>query len=170
MSESAEQGPGQRDTELSETCLRAVELVRAVGGRLQRVSVKSAQAEIVIEWQAAVPSGIPGSTPPTDGQLQQVEEREPDEGEPPREYIQAPLVGTFYRAPEPHAAPFVEPGDEVEPGRQVAIIEAMKLMNPVEAQAYGRIEDVLVPDGAPVEFEQPLFLIGPGNGHQPGNS
>jgi acetyl-CoA carboxylase biotin carboxyl carrier protein len=71
----------------------------------------------------------------------------------------AETVGTFYRAPEPGAAPFVTEGDQVGPGQQVGIIEAMKLMIPVEAQRGGRVVELLVADRAPVEYGQPLMLL-----------
>jgi acetyl-CoA carboxylase biotin carboxyl carrier protein len=71
----------------------------------------------------------------------------------------AGTVGTFYRAPEPGAAPFVAEGDTVRPGQQVAIIEAMKLMIPVEAERAGEVVEFLVADRAPVEYGQPLMLL-----------
>lgn len=73
--------------------------------------------------------------------------------------LAASTVGVFYRAQSPGAAPFVKEGDQVVAGQQVAIIEAMKLMLPVEADRPGRIAEVLVKDGASVEFGQPLFRI-----------
>jgi len=73
--------------------------------------------------------------------------------------LAASTVGVFYRSPSPGAAPFVKEGDQVVPGQQVAIIEAMKLMLPIEADRPGRIAEVLVKDGASVEFGQPLFRI-----------
>ncbi|MPZ85026.1 MAG: acetyl-CoA carboxylase biotin carboxyl carrier protein subunit [Actinophytocola sp.] len=73
--------------------------------------------------------------------------------------LNAATVGTFYRSPSPGAPPFVAEGDEVAPGQQIAIIEAMKLMLPVEAERAGRIEEVLVGDGEGVEFGQPLFRL-----------
>jgi acetyl-CoA carboxylase biotin carboxyl carrier protein len=75
--------------------------------------------------------------------------------------IEAPMVGTFYRAPAPDAAPFVQEGDVVKDGQVLCIIEAMKLMNEIEAKVAGRIARVLVENGQPVEFGQPLFLIDP---------
>jgi acetyl-CoA carboxylase biotin carboxyl carrier protein len=71
----------------------------------------------------------------------------------------AGTVGTFYRSPEPGAAPFVTEGDRVQPGQQVAIIEAMKLMIPVEAERAGEVVEFLVADRAPVEYGQPLMLM-----------
>jgi acetyl-CoA carboxylase biotin carboxyl carrier protein len=73
--------------------------------------------------------------------------------------LNAATVGTFYRAPAPGTPPFVVEGDEVSPGQQIAIIEAMKLMLPVEAERGGRIAEVLVGDGQAVEYGQPLFRL-----------
>ncbi|SDD34427.1 acetyl-CoA carboxylase biotin carboxyl carrier protein [Actinokineospora iranica] len=73
----------------------------------------------------------------------------------------ANTVGVFYRAPEPGAAPFVVEGDVIAPGQQVAIVEAMKLMIPVEADRAGLVVEFLVPDGAPVEHGQPVLLLEP---------
>ena len=75
--------------------------------------------------------------------------------------ITAPMVGTFYRAPNPDAPPFVEEGDEVHPGQTVCIIEAMKLFNEIQAEVRGRVSQVLAENGTPVEYGQPLFLIDP---------
>ena len=77
--------------------------------------------------------------------------------------ICSPMVGTFYRSPSPDSAPFVQVGDEVEPGQTLCIIEAMKLMNEIEAEQRGRIAKVLAENGQPVEFGQPLFLLEPAN-------
>ncbi|MDA8213446.1 MAG: acetyl-CoA carboxylase biotin carboxyl carrier protein [Clostridia bacterium] len=73
--------------------------------------------------------------------------------------ITAPMVGTFYSSPAPDAAPFVKNGDTVTPGQTVCIVEAMKLMNEIEAEVTGRIVDILVENGQPVEYGQPLFLV-----------
>ncbi len=75
--------------------------------------------------------------------------------------ITSPMVGTFYRAPAPDADPFVETGDTVEVGQTVCIIEAMKLMNEIEAEFKGRVVQVLVENAQPVEFGQKLFLVEP---------
>jgi len=75
--------------------------------------------------------------------------------------IIAPMVGTFYRSPKPDAPPFVNEGDEVHVGQTVCILEAMKLFNEITSEADGRIAQVLVDNGAPVEYGQPLFLVDP---------
>jgi len=73
--------------------------------------------------------------------------------------IKSPLVGTFYRAPAPGAPPFVEEGDIVSPGQVLCIIEALKVMNEIESDVRGRVVKILVENGQPVEYGQPLFLI-----------
>lgn len=82
-------------------------------------------------------------------------------GMPPEAEIRSPMIGTFYRAPSPDAAPYVEVGTPVEPDTVVCIIEAMKVMNEIKAEARGVITQVLVENGKPVEFGQPLFKIRP---------
>ena len=73
--------------------------------------------------------------------------------------IKAPMVGTFYSAPSPDALPFVQVGKSVKVGDTLCIIEAMKIMNPIEAESSGVISAILVDNGQPVEFDQPLFMI-----------
>lgn len=75
--------------------------------------------------------------------------------------IKSPMVGTFYAAPAPDEAPFVRPGDAVDENQVVCIVEAMKLKNEVSASFPAIIEEVLVQNGEPVEFEQPLFVVRP---------
>jgi len=77
----------------------------------------------------------------------------------PGHVLKAPMVGTFYRSPSPEAKPFVEVGQNVKAGETVCIIEAMKLMNEIEADATGMIKAILVEGGQPVEYGQPLFII-----------
>ncbi|HGN6766003.1 TPA: acetyl-CoA carboxylase biotin carboxyl carrier protein [Neisseria gonorrhoeae] len=72
----------------------------------------------------------------------------------------SPMVGTFYRAPGPNAAAFVEVGQQVKAGDTLCIIEAMKLMNEIEAEKSGTVKKILVENGTPVEFGEPLFIIG----------
>lgn len=77
----------------------------------------------------------------------------------PGHKVTSPMVGTFYRAPSPGARPFVEIGSAVEIGDTLCIIEAMKMLNPIEADKAGTIRDALVENGDPVEYGQPLFII-----------
>jgi len=75
--------------------------------------------------------------------------------------IKAPMVGTFYRKPAPEKTTYVNVGDEVNPGKVVCIIEAMKLFNEIESEISGKVVKILVDDSSPVEFDQPLFMIDP---------
>ena len=75
--------------------------------------------------------------------------------------IHSPIVGTFYRAPAPDADPYVQIGDVVSPGSVLCIVEAMKLMNEIESDVSGKIVKILVENGKPVEYNQPLFLVQP---------
>jgi acetyl-CoA carboxylase biotin carboxyl carrier protein len=86
---------------------------------------------------------------------------EPDASFPPGHRVEAPMVGTFYTSPTPGAKPFVEVGSTVSAGDTLCIIEAMKMMNQIEAEIGGRIAGILAENGAPVEFGQVLFVIEP---------
>ncbi|KTG16468.1 MULTISPECIES: acetyl-CoA carboxylase biotin carboxyl carrier protein [unclassified Guyparkeria] len=79
--------------------------------------------------------------------------------EPAGETINSPMVGTFYRASSPEASPFVDVGTTVKKGDTLCIIEAMKMFNQIEAEVDGTIKSVLVENGQPVEYDQPLFVI-----------
>ena len=94
---------------------------------------------------AAAPASAP-TTPPAEGQEGHV--------------VKAPMVGTFYRSPSPDAKAFVEVGQAVKEGETICIIEAMKLMNEIEADASGAVKAILVENGQPVEYGQPLFILG----------
>jgi len=88
----------------------------------------------------------------------------PPAAAPPEEelhVVKSPIVGTYYEAPAPGALPFVKPGDQVAAGQVLCIIEAMKLMNEIEADASGEIVKILVKNNQPVEYGQPLFSIRP---------
>ncbi len=97
---------------------------------------------------AAVPA-VPAAAAPTEPQAGQ-------EGH----VVKAPMVGTFYRSPSPDAKPFVEVGQAVKEGEVICIIEAMKLMNEIDTDASGTVKAILVENGQPVEYGQPLFILG----------
>ncbi|MCR1347995.1 acetyl-CoA carboxylase biotin carboxyl carrier protein, partial [Acidithiobacillus ferrooxidans] len=83
---------------------------------------------------------------------------------PPQGYmIKSPMVGTFYRASSPESPPFVEEGSMVKAGQTLCIIEAMKLLNEIEADVSGKVIKVLAGNGQPVEYGEPLFIIAPGD-------
>ncbi|HEX4875924.1 MAG TPA: acetyl-CoA carboxylase biotin carboxyl carrier protein [Chitinophagaceae bacterium] len=75
--------------------------------------------------------------------------------------IKSPMIGTFYRRPSPDKPNFVEVGTDVQPGKVVCIIEAMKLFNEIESEVKGKVVKILVDDASPVEYDQPLFLVEP---------
>ena len=75
--------------------------------------------------------------------------------------VTSPIVGTFYRAPSPDASPYAEVGDSVKKGQILCVVEAMKLMNEIESDVDGRIQEILAENAHPVEYGEPLFLIEP---------
>jgi acetyl-CoA carboxylase biotin carboxyl carrier protein len=149
----------------NETLIRAVweearDLIKRLeGSTVQRFSVEAGDTKIEIE--RGMPAGVvagpaavstEGLTIPADAGA----------GAPAldgRHPIKAPLVGTFYRAPQPGAPPFVNEGDTVDEGQVVAIVEAMKLMNQVLADQPGKVAEILAEEGAWVEFEQVLMYL-----------
>jgi acetyl-CoA carboxylase biotin carboxyl carrier protein len=83
----------------------------------------------------------------------------PVAAEPQGHQVKSPMVGTFYRASAPGAKPFVEVGDNITAGATICIIEAMKMLNQIEADVSGKVTAILIENGQPVEFGQPLFII-----------
>ncbi|MFC6883301.1 MULTISPECIES: acetyl-CoA carboxylase biotin carboxyl carrier protein [Actinomadura] len=179
------------ESTLDDLCRRAAELIGATAGPLKSVRLRSGDMSVEVEWPDAAPSApagvpvangamaaFPGVAPPGvpgggaiaesgaiaaaavatagDGAAAAVVAADPGTFE-----VTAPLVGTLYRAPSPGARPFVEVGDDVEEGQQVAIVEAMKLMNPVTAERPGRVVEVLVDDAGTVEYGQPILRLAP---------
>jgi acetyl-CoA carboxylase biotin carboxyl carrier protein len=112
---------------------------------------------------AAHPAPAPGAAPAAGANATPaVAEPPPPADEPPANDwvdVTSPMVGTFYRAPSPESPVFVEPGSRVTPGDPLCIIEAMKLMNELEAELDGTIREVLVQNGEPVEYGQVLFRV-----------
>ena len=100
---------------------------------------------------AAVPQAVPAAAAPAPAQ---------DAAQAALPTITSPMVGTFYRAPSPGAAPFIEVGDTVKKGQVIGIIEAMKLLNEVEADKDGVVQAFAAENGQPVEYGQPLVILG----------
>ena len=121
------------------------------GWRIRLKKASSNPAPQIVEYVAGVPQ--PAQMPAAGGKSSAEEGR--------RIIIKSPMVGTFYRAPAPDAPAFVEMGQDIDVGQVVCIIEAMKLMNEIKSEVAGRIADVLVQNGDPVEFGQPLFVVEP---------
>ena len=132
---------------------------------------------VVITRTSSMPAGAAGAMPiafPASGSMpagilpaRPAELREPEPARPGTgpggaalKDIKSPMVGTFYTAPEPGAEPYAKVGTRVTAGQTVCIIEAMKLLNEIDADVSGTITKILVENGQPVEFGQPLFVIG----------
>ncbi|MFI9551637.1 acetyl-CoA carboxylase biotin carboxyl carrier protein [Nonomuraea endophytica] len=127
-------------------------LVKTVPGPVSSVSVRLGDCSLEVSWAGAAPTGPPA--------VQAEWEETPQEAaDPALAVVTAPLVGTFYVAPEPGAAPFVRAGDRVEAGQTIGIVEAMKLMNPVAAEQSGEVVEVLAGNAEPVEYGQDLVRI-----------
>jgi len=130
---------------------------RLEGSTVQRFSVEAGDTKIEIE--RGMPAGAV-AMPAAGGAAAAVEEAAAGAPElDGRHPIKAPLVGTFYRSPQPGSPPFVQEGDVVDEGQPVAIVEAMKLMNQVQADQGGKISEIVATDGEWVEFEQILMYL-----------
>ena len=148
----------------NETLIRAVweearDLIKRLeGSTVQRFSVEAGDTKIEIE--RGMPAGVVAAPAPgmaAAGAPEEIAAGAPElDGRHP---IKAPLVGTFYRAPQPGAPPFVNEGDTVDEGQVVAIVEAMKLMNQVQADQAGKVAEIVADDGGWVEFEQVLMYL-----------
>ena len=140
---------------------RTVELARRLATLLgelglSEIEIESAEVRVRVQRAAAPVLASPATLPPA----------APDERplvtdlvSPTLVTVEAPMVGTFYRASSPTADPYVQEGDAVKEGQVVCIIEAMKLMNEIQSEVRGKIARVLVENATPVEFGQDLFLV-----------
>lgn len=125
------------------------------------VRIKLGVDGVTLEWDLAPGPTRPSAAPAHDDACTLPAPAAPPSAAAPTVHtLTAPTVGVFYRSPEPGAAPFVDTGDLVGPGQQVGIVEAMKLMIPVEAERGGRVVEVLCADATAVEFGAPLFALG----------
>lgn len=127
-------------------------------GDVQQVTMPQ-QAPPQFQMPAHSQQHQPAQQPQTSGgadQAQEADKEEKVEGD----VVTSPIVGTFYRSPSPDSDAFVKVGDSVDKGQTLCIVEAMKIMNEIESEFAGEVKKILVEDGDPVEFEQPLFVIG----------
>jgi acetyl-CoA carboxylase biotin carboxyl carrier protein len=146
---------------------KLIDLVQESGIAELEVTEGEERVRIVRSGKSGeVTVSVPGSVPTT-GETSVATRPAPApraaaEAEPPQltgHVIKSPMVGTFYRAPSPGAKPFVEIGDTVKTGQTICIVEAMKLLNEIEADKDGAIKAILVENGQPVEYGEPLFVI-----------
>jgi acetyl-CoA carboxylase biotin carboxyl carrier protein len=134
-----------------------------------KVTIKQKEEQVVTV--AAAPQQVYNVAPPPQQQAAPIQATAPVAAQAPATpaapvatntiTIKSPMIGTFYRKSSPDKPSFAEVGTEVEPGKVVCIIEAMKLFNEIESEVKGTIVKVLVEDASPVEYDQPLFLVEP---------
>jgi len=153
-------------------------LASALTGPLRRIQIRHGDSTIDIEWHdsgigsASPPANPAGAGPMMAGPTAQGPTAQGPTAHGPTVDVQAtngasrrvvvsPIVGTFYRAAEPGGQPFVTVGDRVETGQVIGIVEAMKLMNEITADESGEVAEVLIDDGEPVEYAQPLITLVP---------
>ena len=161
MTEPVKRKPANQEL-ISAVWEEARDLIKRLeGSSVQRFAVEAGDTRIEIE--RGIPSGVSMAVgaPPAAAAPSGLE----DGAGPPevdgRHPIKAPLVGTFYAAGQPGAPPYVKVGDSVEVGQTVAIVEAMKLMNQVQADVAGKVAEIVLEDGQWVEFEQVLMYLEP---------
>jgi acetyl-CoA carboxylase biotin carboxyl carrier protein len=123
-----------------------------------RISRLGANAPVT-HYVQAPPMQMPAPMPAAPAAAARAAPPDEPEGPRPENTVTAPMVGTFYSASAPGAAPFVDIGQEVRIGQTLCIIEAMKMMNQIESDKGGKVTQVLVKNGEPVEFGQPLYVI-----------
>ena len=142
---------------LEESGIAEIEIKEGEEGlRISRMPAAVTQAVPQVAHLGVLPAGAGAAT--ASAALPVAESAAP-KPRPNEHVITAPMVGTFYASPSPGAKAFVEIGDEIKEGQVLCIIEAMKMMNQIEADKAGRITSVMAQNGDPVEFGQPLFVV-----------
>ncbi len=123
-----------------------------------KIRVKKNNGNITtIEQPKVVKTEIQPQAPPVEKKISE----EKNEKTSNNIIIKSPMIGTFYRSPNPESDPFVSEGDSIKVGQTICIVEAMKLFNDIESEISGKIVKILVDDNSPVEFDQPLFEVDP---------
>ena len=125
--------------------------------RIQKSSPSQLVQPFAVHPAAPPPHAFPHV--PKEAPVKEVHAVEPGASSSDLLEIRSPMVGTFYRAPAPDASPYINIGDQITPGQVLCIVEAMKLMNEIEAEITGKVVKILVENAQPVEFNQPLFLV-----------
>jgi acetyl-CoA carboxylase biotin carboxyl carrier protein len=141
---------GVTDLEIEEDGLR-IRVAKKI-----KNNVVSSQPQMVVQTELA--EALAPSLAGTEGKVPSEKSEMPADN---FHDINSPIVGTFYRAPAPDADPYVQVGDSVSPGTVLCVVEAMKLMNEIESDVSGKVVKILVENGKPVEYNQPLFFIEP---------
>ena len=107
-----------------------------------------------------LPKEVKVSTPQSQKEVKKVDEKK-ESTSSNNLIIKSPMIGTFYRSPNPESDPFVSEGDTIKVGQTICIVEAMKLFNDIESEVSGKVVKILVDDNSPIEFDQPLFEVEP---------
>lgn len=154
---SADQAGERSDLDAALAAVRktAADLLASSPVPPSTLNVRAGEVSVEMGWATGEVVAAAAPVAPAHPHLAAV----PTPAAPAGETINAATVGVFYKSPSPGAPPFVSEGDEISRGQQIAIIEAMKLMLPVEADKGGRVAEVLVADGEAVEYGQPLFRL-----------
>ncbi len=118
-------------------------------------NLQTVQYQMPVQQQPAPATQPAAGTPAQNPAKSESEPAVKTEGD----VVKSPIVGTFYEAPSPDADPFVKVGDHVKKGQTLCIVEAMKIMNEIEAEFSGTVQKIVAENGSPVEFDQPLFII-----------
>jgi acetyl-CoA carboxylase biotin carboxyl carrier protein len=141
---------------------KLIDLVQESGIAELEITEGEEKVKIVKGGAVSVSAAAPASAGSAPAEKPATSVAAPAAPEPGQEghVVKAPMVGTFYRSPSPDAKAFVEVGQAVKEGDTICIIEAMKLMNEIEADASGVVKAILVENGQPVEYGQPLFILG----------
>ncbi|MGD1900402.1 MAG: acetyl-CoA carboxylase biotin carboxyl carrier protein [Phormidesmis sp.] len=151
-------------TDIAELILKNAEFeltLRKPSALQPDVVVSSAASAPAVPAAAPIPNGVVPQTAPAPAPSSEPVLPSTPAVDPSLVEITAPMVGTFYRSPAPDESAFVEVGDRIQSGQTVCIIEAMKLMNELEAEVSGEIVDILVENAEPIEFGQPLMRVRP---------
>lgn len=151
--------PPMNDTVLDGVGTTVLRLLSNIDRQPSSLKVAVGDVEVVLEWPAE--EVVPSSRPENSARPEAAGTADAFPDPAAGLVVRAETVGVFYSAPEPGAAPFVEVGDQVSAGQQVGIVEAMKMMIPVNAAVSGRVESVVVSDGTPVEYGEPLLVLVP---------
>ncbi|MFD8478387.1 acetyl-CoA carboxylase biotin carboxyl carrier protein [Kitasatospora sp. NPDC059673] len=147
-------GGPDRVADLADLCRSVAELARTSTRPPRRIRLEHLGTAVEVEWdETTAPDRSSPHPAPETGP-----ETEPGAA---GHHVCAPMIGTFYHAPEPGAPPFVAVGDTVTVGQPIGILEVMKMMSPVEADIAGRVAEILVADGTAVEFQQRLIAVEP---------
>lgn len=124
-----------------------------------KIRIKRGTGKADIAEQKLIPQVVPAATAVTEQKAEEQKiEKEAAKAEKLK-HVTSPMVGTFYRASSPDAKPFIDIGDVVKKGQIICIVEAMKLMNEIESEFNGKIVSILIENGQPVEYGEPLFVV-----------